>query len=71
MSPMQRARTSRQSPWQRKLTNLRPEGAPATEDLVQGGEVTALSVFLAVTGGLGPLAASLLGAEVTGTATST
>lgn len=36
-----------------------------TEDLLEGGESTALGLLLAFTGGLGQLAAAVLGAEVT------
>jgi hypothetical protein len=44
------------------------DGATVTEDLVHSGESTALALFLAFAGGLGQLAAGVLGAEATETA---
>lgn len=43
------------------------DGATAAEDIVHGGEATALALCLAFIGGLGQLAAGVLGAEATGT----
>jgi hypothetical protein len=42
------------------------DGSTATDDLLAGGESTALVLLLGFTSGLGQLAASVLGAEVTG-----
>jgi len=43
------------------------DGTATAQDLVHSGESTALALFLAFVGGLGQLAAGVLGAEVTGT----
>ncbi|KAF2735660.1 hypothetical protein EJ04DRAFT_464414 [Polyplosphaeria fusca] len=48
----------------REVTQTEADGVPTSEDVVQGGETTAIALFLAIAGGLGPLAASILGAEV-------
>ncbi|KAF1998415.1 hypothetical protein P154DRAFT_251698 [Amniculicola lignicola CBS 123094] len=48
------------------LKQTEADGVVPTEDYVQGGESTALAIFLFVTGGLGQVAAAILGAEVTG-----
>jgi hypothetical protein len=47
------------------LAEIESDGATTSEDLVHGGEATALAMFMAFVGGLGQLAASVLGAEVT------
>ncbi|KAF2642193.1 hypothetical protein P280DRAFT_479410 [Massarina eburnea CBS 473.64] len=48
------------------IAQTETDGTP-TEDPVGGGEATALAIMLAFVGGLGQMAASVLGAEVTGT----
>jgi hypothetical protein len=48
------------------LEQTEMDASPSTEDLVAGGESTALALVLSFLGGLGHLAASVLGAEVTG-----
>jgi hypothetical protein len=50
---------------QRAIAETEADGAPEL-DLVHGGESTALALFLTFAGGLGALASSALGAEVTG-----
>ncbi|KAF2799715.1 hypothetical protein K505DRAFT_321021 [Melanomma pulvis-pyrius CBS 109.77] len=52
----------------KEVDRTETDGATVTEDLVHSGESTALALFLAFAGGLGQLAAGVLGAEVTGTA---
>ncbi|KAF2678038.1 hypothetical protein K458DRAFT_317996 [Lentithecium fluviatile CBS 122367] len=49
----------------RALAQTESDGATTAEDVVHGGEATALAMCLAIVGGLGQLAASVLGAEVT------
>ncbi|KAF2259360.1 hypothetical protein CC78DRAFT_621153 [Lojkania enalia] len=49
----------------KEVTQTEADGAPDAEALVQGGETTALSLFLLIVGGLGQLVAGVLGAEVT------
>ena len=50
---------------QRAIAETEADGSPEL-DLVHGGESTALALFLTFVGGIGQLAASALGAEVTG-----
>lgn len=50
------------------LTDM--DGSAPYEDAVAGGEAAALSLFLTFVGGLGQLAASVLGAEVAGSTLS-
>lgn len=50
------------------VNHTETDGATITEDLVHSGESTALALFLAFAGGLGQLAAGVLGAEATETA---
>jgi hypothetical protein len=47
------------------LAQTESDGATAAEDLIHGGEATALALCLTFLGGLGQLAASVLGAEIT------
>jgi hypothetical protein len=49
----------------REVEHTEADGATMVEDLVHGGEATAISLSLAFLGGLGQLAASVLGAEAT------
>jgi hypothetical protein len=49
-----------------EVAETEADGVSTAADLVHGGESTALAMFLAFAGGLGQLAASALGAEVTG-----
>lgn len=51
----------------RAITQTETDGATTSEDLVRGGEATGLGLFLWFVGGLGQVAASVLGAEVTKT----
>lgn len=50
----------------KEVKEAETDGAEAQEDFVHGGESAALALLLAFVGGLGPLAASILGAEATG-----
>ncbi|KAF2874091.1 hypothetical protein BDV95DRAFT_675511 [Massariosphaeria phaeospora] len=50
----------------REVAQTETDGTSTTEDLVSSGESTALALCLAFAGGLGQLAATVLGAEVTG-----
>ena len=50
----------------RAVAETEADGAISAADLAHAGESTALSLFLMFAGGLGQLAASALGAEVTG-----
>jgi hypothetical protein len=50
----------------REVAETEADGATTAADLVHSGESTALALFLAFAGGLGQLAAGVLGAEVTG-----
>jgi hypothetical protein len=50
----------------REIAETEADGTTSAADLVHSGESTALALFLAFAGGLGQLAASALGAEVTG-----
>lgn len=50
----------------RAVAETESDGATTAGDLASAGESTALVMFLAFSGGLGQLAASALGAEVTG-----
>lgn len=50
----------------RDVAETEADGATTAADLVQSGESTALALFLTFAGGLGQLAAGVLGAEVTG-----
>lgn len=47
------------------LEQTESDGATPAEDLIHGGEATALALCLTFIGGLGQLAASVLGAEIT------
>lgn len=47
-------------------TEVDKAGVQTEEDLLEGGESTALALLIALFGGLGQLAASVLGAEITG-----
>lgn len=49
----------------RAVDGTEADGA-TTQDLIEGGESTALGMFLGLLGGLGQLASSTLGAEITG-----
>jgi hypothetical protein len=49
----------------RDVKQIETDGAYSTEDVLAGGESTALALLLAFTGGLGQLGAGILGAEVT------
>jgi hypothetical protein len=49
------------------VNHTETDGVTTTEDLVHSGESTALALFLAFAGGLGQLAAGVLGAEATET----
>jgi hypothetical protein len=51
---------------EQEVAEIESDGVTTATDLVQGGEATALAMFLAFVGGLGHLAAGVLGAEVTG-----
>jgi hypothetical protein len=51
---------------EQEVAEIESDGVTTATDLVQGGEATALAMFLAFAGGLGHLAAGALGAEVTG-----
>jgi type IV secretory pathway VirB10-like protein len=51
---------------EQEVAEIESDGVTTATDLVQGGEATALAMFLAFVGGLGHLAAGALGAEVTG-----
>lgn len=48
------------------LEQMEMDRSPVTEDLIAGGETTALGLVLGFFGGLGQVAAGVLGAEVTG-----
>ncbi|KAF7450371.1 hypothetical protein A1F99_049870 [Pyrenophora tritici-repentis] len=50
----------------RAVEEMEADGSSPDNDLVRAGESTALALFLCFCGGLGELAASTLGAEVTG-----
>jgi hypothetical protein len=50
----------------RDVDETEADGTATATDLVHSGESTALAMFLAFAGGMGQLAASALGAEVTG-----
>ena len=50
----------------RAVAETEADGAQAVADIAHAGESTALALFLMFAGGLGQLAASALGAEVTG-----
>lgn len=51
-----------------EVANMETDGSTTTEDVMAGGEAAALGLFLTFIGGLGELAASVLGAEVVGSA---
>ncbi|KAF2466425.1 uncharacterized protein BDR25DRAFT_237538 [Lindgomyces ingoldianus] len=53
-----------------EVKQIESDGSMTSEGVVQGGESAALALFLALIGGLGQLGAGVLGAEVTGTASS-
>jgi hypothetical protein len=50
----------------RDVAEIEADGVTAAADLVHGGESTALALFLTFLGGVGQVASSALGAEVTG-----
>jgi hypothetical protein len=50
----------------RDVAEIEADGVTAAPDLVHGGESTALALFLTFLGGMGQMASSTLGAEVTG-----
>lgn len=51
---------------EKEVTQTEADGATTAEDIVRGGEATALALCLAFVGGLGQLASGVLGAELTG-----
>jgi len=50
---------------EKALAQTESDGATTAEDLIHGGEATALALCLTFIGGLGQVAASVLGADVT------